>query len=151
VKRSRLRRGPWRRKKNRPPRPGETSKPPSNLAWRKLCLLVRKRDRELCVRCGRPALGASGHVDHVWPRRLFAQGEQDLRDHLSNLMLLCLDHHSEKTQRIEQALYAGDLVTFLAWLGPSLVKPEPLIRTTAIDGLLRLLRRAGTTPEGFPA
>lgn len=110
MKRSRLRRGPWRRKKNRPPRPGETTKPPSNAAWKKLCAQIRKRDKETCRFCGDPAKGAAGQVDHIVPRRLLAGLDAD---HPHNLALLCTRTcHARKSHRIEPALYRGDVLSF---------------------------------------
>lgn len=139
MKRSRLRRGPWRRKKNRPPRPGLTETPRSNAAWKRRCAEVRARDQDRCRRCGFPILGAQGHIDHIVPRRLCPS--PDLADQPDNLALLCDTDHSTKTQAIEPALYRGDVQAFTRFylsLGPPF-PPEDL-RIAAYATLTEMVR-----------
>lgn len=136
MNRSRLRRGPWRRKKNRPPRPGGTETPRSNAAWKRLCATIWARDHGVCRRCGfaiEPR-HAAGHIDHIVPRRLCPSAIQ--ADHADNLALLCTFDHAHKTQVVEPALYRGDVLTFTQFyrsLGPPF-PPEDL-RTAAYRSL----------------
>jgi HNH endonuclease len=113
VKRSRLRRGPWRRKKNRDPRPGLTEVPRAGKAWRLVCAAIVARD-VACRRCGQVEAASRFHVDHLIPRRLCASPED--ADRPDNLAALCGGCHSIKTQQIEPALYRGDVLAFEQFL-----------------------------------
>lgn len=139
LRRSRLRRGPWRRKKNRGPRPGVTTKPPSGRAWKLLCTAIRARDEHRCRRCNTPVLGAAGQIDHIIPRRLCESPA--VADSESNLVTLCAFCHSVKTQTIEPALYRADLLTFQRFL---IAIGEPLpsmqMRTAAYIKITEAMR-----------
>ncbi len=139
LRRSRLKRGPWRRKKNRPPRPGLTTKPPSGKAWTLLCAAIRARDEHRCRRCNREVLGAAGQIDHIIPRRLCESPVH--ADVESNLATLCSFCHAAKTQEIEPAMFRGDLLTYQRFL---LAIGEPLpsmeMRTAAYIKITEAMR-----------
>ena len=138
MKRSRLQRGPWRRKKNRAPRPGKTTDPAGNAAWKKLCLQIRERDGHRCRFCGEPAKGHAGQIDHIVPRRLLAGADAE---HPDNLALLCTRTcHARKSHRIEPALYRGDVLSFTTFY-LSLGEPFPPghLRAAALLNLTRMI------------
>lgn len=81
-------------------------------------------------------MGMAGAVDHVLPRRLFPRGKGDVPE---NLALLCAEHHAQKTQVIEPALYRADYLTFSTFLGV-LRKSGPVPRADQIGAALGRLR-----------
>ena len=120
--------------RRREPRPGAAV--PYGASWLLRCRTVRNRDVDRCRYCGGPALGPEGAVDHLLPRRLFPRGQGDF---LENLALLCADHHGQKTQVIEPALYQADYLTFSRWLDV-IRQSGPVPRADQIGAALARLR-----------
>lgn len=73
-------------KKQKKEKPADTKKFYTSYEWRKLRMVVLKRDGRQCACCGAtPANGAVMHVDHIKPLRL--NWEKRLDE--SNLQVLC--------------------------------------------------------------
>ena len=142
LRRSPLRRGSWRRKHPLEIRPGQAAG--YGPGWRLLCRKIRERDGGRCRYCGEEA--PQGAVDHLLPRRLFANRRDPDRDREDNLAWLCAAPcHALKTQVIEPALYQADYLTFHRFLltvsrsGPI---PSTKVIAAALGRLVEMRRAA---------
>jgi hypothetical protein len=113
MKRSPMKRGPWRKARPRAPIPATAHE--MGRGWRRLARFVLARD-EVCRRCGRGPKGSGAplHVDHLIPRRLCLSTEA--ANMLDNLAALCNQCHAFKTQTVEPELYKGNVQTFELFL-----------------------------------
>jgi len=126
-----------RRVRKKLPRPGVT--PPMPKEWRALCERVRARDANRCRRCRVEAMGQTGQVNHILPRRLFTTGLAASRP--ENLALLCLRCHGYFTGQVEPRLFRGDVLCFelaLAILKQTGPTPSSLLLMRAYARLRRL-------------
>lgn len=74
--------------------PGSTAKRGYGTEWKKLRVVILKRDKYLCQECKRNGLVKRGnHVDHVISKALGGTDEP------SNLQVLCESCHMTKTGR----------------------------------------------------
>lgn len=90
--------------------------------WKEVCVTVKDRDGNTCVRCG--ATGGDTpstrlHVDHIVAARLLIH-RPDLADHPDNLASLCPSCHGIKTG-IERRVLKGDLLAIQEFYGRDLM------------------------------
>ena len=87
------------------------SDPNRGRRWHRMAALIRQRDGDACVRCGRSEAenGARLSVDHIVPWRYLPKR---LANHPANLVTVCKSCHAWKTNVAERRWLHGDVQAF---------------------------------------